>query len=144
MRDLERLWQELRLPIRDALHFANGDSYDVTLASDKSSGWKVLAPFGVGDMLASEPDWTSSVDGLISMELGQGGALWGGDGAYGSEGFVARLAPDRSLIWAIFFMESNPFEEIQLFDEIATFTSTSGIKVTVDINDPRNPVAVNG
>ncbi|MEU1664511.1 hypothetical protein ABZ547_13010 [Streptomyces sparsogenes] len=140
MRDLERLWQDFRLPIRDALHLASGDSYDVTLASDEPSGWKVLAPFDVSEMLAREPDWTSSVDGLISVELEQGGFLWGGDGSYGSEGFVARLAPDRSLIWAIFFMESNPFEEVQLFDEIAAFTSTSGIKVTVDIDDPRKPV----
>ncbi|GAA2358781.1 MULTISPECIES: hypothetical protein [Streptomyces] len=137
MSQIQRLWTEFRLPIRDALYFADGHSYDVVLASDAPGGWKVLAPFDVSDMLARGPDWTSSVDGLISVELGQGG-LWGGDGSYGSEGFVARLAPDRSLIWAIFFMESNPFEEIQLLGEVATFTSTSGTKVAVDIN-LRNP-----
>lgn len=144
MNEIQHLWVDFRLPIRDALHFANGDSYDVTLASDTPSGWKVLAPFDVSDMLAREPDWTSEIDGITTVELGQEGLLWGGDGSYGSEGFFGRLAPDRSLVWAVFFMESDPFEDIQLFGEIATFTSTNGNVVTVDINDPRNPIPGNG
>lgn len=74
MSQIQRLWADFRLPIRDALHFAEGDSYDVVLASDAPGGWKVLAPFDMSEILAREPDWTSSVDGLISVELGQGGS----------------------------------------------------------------------
>ncbi|MGW0558029.1 hypothetical protein ACWDZ6_28275 [Streptomyces sp. NPDC002926] len=141
MTAIERLWEDFELPIRDALHSADGHSYDVALDPDAPSGFAVLAPFGLDEMLESDPSWTSSVDGLAVVDLGRKGLLWGGEGSYGSEGFIARLTADRALIWAIFFMESNPFDRIQLSNNVATFSSTSGVEITVDIEDPRTPIS---
>ncbi|MDT9691056.1 hypothetical protein Q5762_22440 [Streptomyces sp. P9(2023)] len=137
MTAIERLWEAFQLPIRDALHFADAHSCDVALDSDVPSGLRVLAPFDLDEMLESDPSWVASVDGLAAVDLGSNGLLWGGEGSYGSEGFIARLTVDRALVWAIFFMESNPFDRIQLSENVATFSSTSGIEITVDIDDPR-------
>ncbi|MET9935812.1 MULTISPECIES: hypothetical protein [unclassified Streptomyces] len=71
------------------------------------------------------------------MDLGERGLLWGGEGSYGSEGFLARLTADRALIRAMFFRESNPFDRIRPSGNAATFSSTSGVEITVDIGDPR-------
>ncbi|MFE9481791.1 hypothetical protein ACFYNM_24675 [Streptomyces spororaveus] len=137
MNAIERLWEDFRLPIRDALHFADGTSCDVDLDSDAPGGLRVLAPFDLDEILESDPSWVSSVDGLVAVDLGSKGLLWGGEGSHGSEGFIARLTVDRALSWAIFFTESNPFDRIQLSGNVATFSSTSGFEITVDVDDPR-------
>lgn len=139
MTAITELWKEFQLPIRDALHFADGQSFDVSLTPESSSGLTVQAPFDLNTMLAEDPSWTSSVDGLVEADLGKRGLLWGGEGSYGSEGFIARLTTERSLVWAIFFMDSNPFDQIQLTNNVATFISTSTVEITVDIDDPRAP-----
>ncbi|MFD5390030.1 hypothetical protein ACFWMG_34945 [Streptomyces sp. NPDC127074] len=142
MTTITELWEELQLPIRDALHFTDGQSFDVSLTSESSSGLTVQTPFDLNTMLAEDPSWTSSVDGLVEADLGKRGLLWGGEGSYGSEGFIARLTTERSLVWAIFFMDSNPFDQIQLTNNVATFTSTSTVEITVDIDDPRAPTSM--
>ncbi|MGW8487028.1 hypothetical protein [Streptomyces sp. NPDC055886] len=137
MTTIERLWEDFQLPVRDALHFADGNSCDVAIDSYMPSGLKVLAPFDLDETLERDPPWVSAVDGLVTVGLGSKGLLWGGEGSYGSEGFIARLTVERALVWAIFFTESNPFDRIQLSGNLATFSSTSGFEVTVDIDDPR-------
>ncbi|MFC9293056.1 hypothetical protein ACFTWH_01060 [Streptomyces sp. NPDC057011] len=141
MTTIEGLWEDFELPIKDALHYADGHSYDVALDRAAPMGFTVLAPFDLNEMLAGDPSWVSSVDGLAAVDLGDRGLLWGGEGSYGSEGFVARLTVDRALVWAMFFMESNPFDRIQLSGNIATFSSTSGVEIAVDIDDPRIPIS---
>ncbi|MBV7669664.1 hypothetical protein STHAL_09220 [Streptomyces halstedii] len=137
---IERLWEDFELPIKDALHYVDGHSYDVAFDSAAPSGFSVRSPFELDEMLEGDPSWVSAVDGLVAVDLGGEGFLWGGEGSYGSEGFIARLTADRALIWAMFFAESNPFDRIQLSGNIATFSSTSGFEITVDIDDPRTPV----
>jgi hypothetical protein len=131
---IEKLWKEYKLPMGDALHYASGESYEVVADSDTMGGMKVLEPFNLED---DDPDWITYVDGLKSMQLDEGGWLWGGEGSHGSQGFFARLHANRSLVWAVFFDDSNPFLEIHLSRKLATFRSTSGVVITVDIDDPR-------
>ncbi|MER7539799.1 hypothetical protein ABTX77_34255 [Streptomyces sp. NPDC097704] len=104
------------------------------------SGFTVLAPFDLEELLAGDPSWVSSVDGLVAADLGEKGLLWGGEGSYGSEGFIARLTADRALMWAVFFVESDPFDRIRSSGSTATFTTTSGCEITVHLDDPRTPV----
>ncbi|MFJ7628486.1 hypothetical protein ACIQZN_18535 [Streptomyces sp. NPDC097595] len=137
MTAIERLWEEWTLPTRDALHYADGRSYDITLAPAAPTGFTVLAPFDLDAALKDDPSWVSVVDGLTAVDLGERGLLWGGEGSYGSEGFLARLTTDRALSWALFFTESNPFDRIRLSGNIATFRSTREIGIAVDIDDPR-------
>ncbi|MFD6467516.1 hypothetical protein [Streptomyces goshikiensis] len=140
MTAIEGLWGDFELPIKDALHYANGHSYDVALDSAAPTGFTVLAPFDLAGTLEGDPSWVSSVDGLAVVDLGEKGLLWGGEGSHGSEGFIARLTVDRALTWAMFFTESNPFDRIRLSGNIATFSSTSGLEIELDIDDPRTPI----
>ncbi|MFF7338892.1 hypothetical protein ACFZAT_16265 [Streptomyces sp. NPDC008163] len=137
MTAIERLWEEWTLPIRDALHYADGRSYDVDLTPDVPPGFTVAAPFDLDATLEDDPSWVSAVDGLTVVDLGVRGLLWGGEGSHGSDGFLARLTTDRALIWALFFTESNPFDRIRVSGNTATFRSTLDIEIAVDIDDPR-------
>ncbi|MEU8887671.1 hypothetical protein [Streptomyces sp. NPDC048442] len=140
MTTIERLWEGFEFPLTDALHYADGHSYDAVLDPAAPGGFTVLAPFDLEEMLEGDPSWVSEVDGLAVMDLGEKGLLWGGEGSYGSEGFIARLTVDRALIWGMFFMESNPFDRIRISGNVATFSSTAGFELAVDIDDPRTPV----
>ncbi|MBT1187546.1 hypothetical protein HET69_27005 [Streptomyces sp. CJ_13] len=140
MTAIERLWEGFELPIKDALHYADGHSCDVALDSAAPRGFTVLAPFDLDEVLEGDPSWVSSVDGLASVDLGEKGLLWGGEGSHGSEGFIARLTVDRAPIWAMFFTESNPFDRIRLSGNVATFSSTSGLEIELDIDDPQTPI----
>ncbi|MFJ6480955.1 MULTISPECIES: hypothetical protein [unclassified Streptomyces] len=139
MTAIERLWEGLQLPIKDALHHADGRSCGVALDPEAPRGFTVLAPFDLDDVLEGDPSWVSSVDGLAAVDLGGEGLLWGGEGAHGSEGFIARLTVDRALIWAMFFEESNPFDRIRRSGSVATVSSTAGFEITLDIDDPWAP-----
>ncbi|GAA3092526.1 hypothetical protein GCM10020254_41960 [Streptomyces goshikiensis] len=44
MTAIERLWEDFELPIKDALHYANGHSYDLALDAAAPTGFTVLAP----------------------------------------------------------------------------------------------------
>ena len=52
-----------------------------------------------------------AVDKWTRIDYG-GGAVIAGDGAMGNEGFIARVNGDGSLVWAIFFTNSNPIKEL--------------------------------
>ncbi|MFJ4336914.1 hypothetical protein [Streptomyces sp. NPDC088915] len=140
MTAIERLWAAYELPAEDALFCADGRSHAVALDPAAPSGFTLLAPFALDDVLEGDPSRVSPVDGRVAVDLGERGLLWGGEGSYGSEGFLARLTADRALIWAMFFMESNPFDRIRPSGNAATFSSTSGVEITVDIDDPRIPI----
>lgn len=139
MTAIERLWEDYELPVLDALHFADGRSYEVALTPGAPAGLTVLAPFDLDARPAEDPCWVSAVDGRASVDLGDRGLLWSGEGSYGSEGFLARLTADRELIWAVFLAESDPFTRIRVSGNVAAFGSTAEFELAVDIDDPRKP-----
>ncbi|WP_019355611.1 hypothetical protein [Streptomyces sp. AA1529] len=142
MRDVEALdslWAEYCLPLRDALYVRQGEqvrAHDVSYDSDRPGGLVIGESFDLAAELAEDPEWVSWVDGQREVELPGGGQLWAGEGDQGSQGFFARLAEDGTLVWAVFLTESNPFTEIRPVGREATFTSTAGVVITVDIDDP--------
>ncbi|MGH3312408.1 MAG: hypothetical protein ACRDP3_17780 [Streptomyces sp.] len=142
MSKIKDLWDEHKVPVDDALHFADGRSFDACVTPESPGGISILEPFDLDDRLSIAPNWVSVVDGL-EEELEDGGFLWHGDGDNGSEGFFARVNPDRSLVWVVFFTDSNPFTKAEVVGRYATLSSTSGVVITIDIDDPRRPVPRN-
>ncbi|QFU93903.1 hypothetical protein [Amycolatopsis sp. YIM 10] len=65
-----------------------------------------------------------------------GGSLFVGDGAHGSEGVFGRITAEREPVWIVCLADCNPFTEINLDGRMATFASSSGVAVTVDIDHP--------
>jgi hypothetical protein len=128
------LWQSGRLPIEDAVFYADGRSVAVEVSE---AGLVAVEEFDLAEVLAEDPEWLATVDVTGEHELPDGaGFLVRGEGAYGSEGFFGRLDGRRELVWVCYLSEGNPFVDIAVDDGTATFTSTSGVSVTVDIDRP--------
>jgi hypothetical protein len=128
------LWREGMLAIEDGLYFADGRSYTV----DVEDGALVLVDeFDLAESLAEDPEWITTID--ITREVAlpdDDGYICAGEGSHGSEGFFARLDADRELVWVCYLSESNPFKDIEIEGEQVTATSTSGVRVTVNIDAP--------
>ncbi|MEK5551418.1 hypothetical protein [Paenibacillus sp. FSL L8-0689] len=60
--------------------------------------------------------WTM-VDAWTSIDY-QGGKIYGGDGQMGNEGFIACTDTNDSLVWGIFFDETNPIKKLSVKDKI--------------------------
>ncbi|MEW1660089.1 hypothetical protein [Streptomyces sp. NPDC093707] len=134
---IERLWVDCQLPDLDGLYFPDGRSFEVFLDADSVSGIRFGESFDLDEVLAEGPDWVTDIGRNQSVPLADGGFLWGGEGvSHGSYGFCGRLCADRTLVWALFFEESNPFTDIRVSGNTAVFRSTSGVLITVDISDP--------
>ncbi|MFD7458867.1 MULTISPECIES: hypothetical protein [unclassified Streptomyces] len=133
---IERLWQEYGLPAADGLYFPDGRAFEVLVAPEEPTGLRVGGAFDVDRLLSEEPDLISHVDGLTALELPGGDILWAGEGSHGSDGFFGRVTPGRGLVWAVFLEEANPFGTIELSARAGTFTSTLGVSITIDIDDP--------
>jgi hypothetical protein len=143
MSAIDDVWADGKLPIRNALYFS-GDvgSYDASLDPEAPCGLRILDAFDVREMLSEAPDWVTVIDPLTEIRMKDGDFLWAGGTAWGSDGFIARVREDESLVWAVLFQDSNTFEDdIQVSGRCATFRSTADVTITVDIDDPRLPVA---
>lgn len=138
MSRIEQLWAANEVPVDNALHFADGWSYDVSVDTGTAGGMVVRGAFDLEERLALAPNWVSVVDGR-KLALEGGGALWHGDGDNGSEGFFAREDAHQSPSWVVFLTNTNPFTRAELSGNTATFRSTSGVVITVDIDDPTRP-----
>jgi hypothetical protein len=67
---------------------------------------------------------------------GGGGYLCCGEGSYGSEGFFCRLDQHKSLVWVVYLENSNPFVDASVSNTSATFTSSAGVAITVNLGAP--------
>ncbi|MGH3903727.1 MAG: hypothetical protein ACRDTE_05995 [Pseudonocardiaceae bacterium] len=137
MNTLLKLWRAGQLPIRDALYTLSGEAYSVQLNDAAPGGIEILGKFDLDAALADDPDWLSSVGSTKEAEIEDGwGRLLVGEGSDGSDGFFARVDHDNNPQWVFFFTESNPFIDISTGGREATFHSSSGVSVTVDIDQP--------
>lgn len=135
--DISTLWNNGKLPVRDALHFARGYSYSVRLNAAIPGGIELLEAFDLNDLLNTDPERLTSIDITREIKISDGaGYLCCGEGSYGSEGFFARLDDRKILTWVVYLEESNPFVDILLDDTKATFNSSSNVSITLDTERP--------
>ncbi|TDC76160.1 hypothetical protein [Streptomyces hainanensis] len=139
MSAIATLWARESLPIKDGLYLASGESVAAELAPGSARGAVFLDPFDLDALLRADPEWVTEIDVAGTLRLEDGGMLCCGQGSYGSEGFFARIGEDGAPRWGVYFEESNPFHEIAYSAGHATFGSTSGVRITVDIRNPRLP-----
>lgn len=137
MSTITNLWANENLPIHDGLYTAAGDSYTVRLDPAGPPGIEIPGTFDLDEFLKPDPDWLTSIDVQGELELPDGtGWLFRGEGSYGSEGFFGRYDQDKNLVWVMYFERSNPFIDIKLSGTVATFTSSSDVTVSVDVDRP--------
>ncbi|MFD8493866.1 hypothetical protein [Amycolatopsis sp. NPDC059657] len=135
------LWRKGKLPIEDAIHHASGVSRELDANPEAPGGFELGDEFDLAEMLAEDPDWVSDVDITNETPI-PGGFLVRGEGSHGSEGFFGRLDAKRELVWVVFLTESNPFVETTVTGDMATFTSSSGVSITVSIDWRPDPSRV--
>jgi hypothetical protein len=126
------LWREGRLPIEDGVFFADDRSYAVDVEDGRLV---VVEELDLAEVLAEDPDWLTTIDITGETALPDG-HLCVGEGSHGSEGFFARLDTARRLVWVCYLSEANPFKDVTLTNGTATVASTSGVTVTVDLDNP--------
>lgn len=145
MNTLLKLWHARRLPIRDGLYTSSGDAYSVQLNDAAPGGVEILDNFDLDSVLSADPDWVTSIDITREVEIKGGvGRLLAGEGSHGSEGFFARIDDDNDLKWVVYLEESNPFVDIAVDGNRATFYSSSGVSITVDIDRPETGISGSG
>jgi hypothetical protein len=126
MTRIQDLWRDSRLPIEDGVYFADGRSYAVEIVG---SALRTL------DEIDLATEWLTAID-ITRHSPAPTGFVCAGEGSHGSEGFFARLDADKRLVWVCYLSESNPFRELTVIGHELTAVSTSGLTITVDLNDP--------
>jgi hypothetical protein len=142
---IETLWLADNLPIQDGLYRADGVAYGVQVDASVEGGLKILATLSLEQFLAHHSDMITSIDTTLEKPLPHGvGYLCCGEGSYGSEGFFGRLDQHRNLVWVVYLENSNPFVDASITNTNATFTSSSGVSITVNLGTPEFGPEVGG
>jgi len=138
MNPIISLWENETLPIKDGLYFADGRSYEAIINSTTAAGYEIANPINLDLFIEEDSECISSFDTTKIVQLpGKNGFLCCGEGSFGSEGFFAHLASNKSLLWVFYFEYSNPFVEIQLAEEgEANFLTSNGTSLKVKIANP--------
>jgi hypothetical protein len=126
MTDVAAQFGAERLPVRDGLYRVGSPPRTVLWREELEIG----EPF---ELDGSEMD--TVIDIFCEAALPDG-YLVCGEGSWGSEGFFARLATDRSLIWVVYLEHGNPFISIDVMGRTATITNNLDRTVTIDLDNP--------
>lgn len=144
MSKINELWNKEKLPIKDGIYFANGESFsflakfypDIVIKKGKS--------FSLVDFLNKNPDCITDIDIFEKIKISTGGTCLLGEGSHGSEGFIAYITSDEKLNWVIYFEESNPFiNAVELPDTFLKVESSANYTIILDLKDPINIVSIN-
>lgn len=133
------LWESEVLPIKDGIYFSDGRSFDVKMELFPNLVVEVGDQFNLSRFYAQNKDEVTSIDCLKVLQLSDGGSCCVGEGAYGSEGFIARLGKNESLMWAMSFEKSNPFIDIfESDDGCVIVKSSAGYSLIINLSNPVN------
>jgi len=139
MSRVTRLWAESEIPTWDAVYYADGHAFELDQDPSAPSGLRIDPEvFDTEEELREEPEETTPFGTFQMAELDadQGYLCCGECSYHGSAGWFARLDATRQLVWVVHLTLSNPFNEIEVGDGQATFRSTNGVNITVDIREP--------
>ncbi|MET7300224.1 hypothetical protein [Embleya sp. NPDC005575] len=138
MSEVTRLWAQYEIPVWDAVYYADGHAFDLDQDSSAPAGLRISEMFDVVEALDEEPEETTAFGTfqVADLDAGQGYLCCGECSYHGSAGWFARLDAARRLVWVVHLGLSNPFNEIEVKGNKATFRSTNGHAVAVDIRSP--------
>lgn len=140
MNSIVDLWNESSLPIKDGVYWADGRSISIEIIAYPFLSVKKKEAFSLDAFLQKHHDEITCIDIFKKISLStRNNYVWIGEGSYGSEGFIALIDENDCLIWVIYAEKSNPFISI---DELSPGNilaiSSSGIKLSIDIDNPQN------
>lgn len=130
------LWPAGQAPCRSGLYRADGSAREVETDGAALSWFELGAPLDLDALLEEDPEGVTEIDihrRCFADLPDASGYVCGGDGALGSDGFVARLDADRNLVWVVFMADSNPFERVELHGTTAVFFNNLGNSIAIDL-----------
>lgn len=139
---IQSKWEEGFLPLIDGITFANGDiiianTYRLTDTQKNTSTryWSPLCDTTIESLEKYEEDiWVCVGIFHGAINYGEGKIVFG-DGAMGSDGFVAHTDKTGNLIWGIFFDFSNPIIRAKITNDKLICMSDNKIEITIQLND---------
>jgi hypothetical protein len=130
------MWRRGEVPGYSGLYRADDTARAIEIDGAALDTFRVGEPFDLADWLAADPDEVAEIDESARAPLPDGGGqVCCGEGAYGNEGFFARLDAEGELVWVVYLRDGNPFYEIAVDGTRVTFTNNLGRGVTVDLID---------
>jgi hypothetical protein len=130
------------LPGFDCIAYANGDVtvLDCYSLTDSQTGERELFCRPRCDTTIDSiekygaAEWTV-VDEWARVEH-NGKIFIGGDGVMGNMGFIAHIDSGESLIWGIFFWNTNPIKELTAGDgTLSAINEHSDVRIEIDLED---------
>ncbi|OTQ70548.1 MULTISPECIES: hypothetical protein [unclassified Gilliamella] len=145
MSKINELWNKEKLPTKDGIYFANGESFSFLAKFYPHVFIKKGGSFNLVDFLNKNPDCITTIDIFQKIKIQKGGTCLLGEGSHGSEGFIAYISSDEKLNWVIYFEESNPFiNAIELPDKFLEVESSANYRIILDLKNPINIVSIKG
>ena len=138
---ISKNWEQNQIPGIDCLTKADGTVVLLNCFSNEE-GQPYSFPFcetTVESLLKYDEDVFTEIQTFVEIESEQKNFKFiAGEGRMGNEGFIAQIAADNNLIWALFFEHSNPFKKLEIHGEKLHAFSTAGHIYIVDITEPEN------
>ena len=145
MSKINELWNKEKLPIKDGIYFANGESFSFLAKFYPYVFIEKGESFSLVDFLNQNPDCITHIDIFKKIKLQMGGTCLLGEGSHGSEGFIAYITSDEKLNWVIYFEESNPFiNAVELSNAFHIVESSANYRIILDLKNPINIVSIKG
>lgn len=137
MSKIIQLWNEEKLPIKDAVYFATGESIALSVQFYPKLLIEKGKKFDLNCFLKKEPDYLTNIDITKEVKINSCGKCYLGEGSYGSEGFIAYTKVNKELQWIIYFEKSNPFiNAVEISNKLIEVESSANYKIIIDINNP--------
>lgn len=137
MPPIDELLVRDKLPILDAIHFADGRSYPACLDDSKAAGVSFGAVFDLQDLDVDSVAGFARIDLHWPHILLDGSRIQLGEGGYGSEGFILHSGADGGLRWVLYFEYSNPFSRCsEIAPGLVELESTSRVMLRLQVADP--------
>ena len=136
--ELLTCWKNGQLPSKDALFFADGRSYELSLnwSEFKLDGLSVGKEFSSDKYIANQKNMLTHVYPWHEVKIGNDFVCFG-ECAWGEAGVIAKLNPNKEFEWVMYFNNSNPFQSCEVMDNGAIeVESTAFFRILIDINNP--------
>jgi len=139
--NLTNEWKKGRLPIISGILYENGNINWINIESENrirrvEHGSKL----NLNTLMEENEFYLSEITILCRKEdISKSIIVSCGEGGHGSEGFiVVEEYETKKIKWVAFFEESNPFEKIEVIDDVIYTYNNLGEKWTFEINNPIN------
>jgi len=141
--NLYQEWNQKRLPIINGIIYEDG-SIQRMIITDKNKGRSVElgSKLHLKTLKDAEELFLVEID-ILCTKIDDENMITVscGDGGYGGEGYVAIETLDHGKIkWIAFFEESNPFERVEVVDNLIYAYNNLNEEWIFEINNPTNIV----